>query len=73
MKTTRYTVFNYTDGIPAFHEGFSTRKEAEAWIAGFRKNMNDVQGYYLTSDRERIPLNDVQLIVERIDEEVEHE
>ena len=70
MKTTRYTVFNYTDGIPAFHEGFSTRKEAEAWIARFRKNMNDAQGYYLTSDRERIPLSEVQFAVE---EEVGHE
>ena len=72
MKTT-YTVFNHTDGIPAHHEGFDTRKEAEKWIVGFRKNMNDIQGYYLTSDRERIPLSEVQLTVERIDEETEHE
>ena len=69
MKTTRYTVFNYTDGIPAHHEDFGTKREAEEWIAGFRKNMDAIQGHYLTSSRERIPLSEVQFAIE----EVEHE
>ena len=63
LPPNAWNVFNYTDGIPAHHEFFKTKEEAEEFIKQFRKRF-EFQGYYLTSDRERISPNDVDLRIE---------
>lgn len=54
-----YLVLNVTDGIIASHD-LMTYEEAEAFIKSFWKRFEH-QGYYLTSSRERISPDDVEL------------
>lgn len=58
-KKTKYFIFNATDGIYA-SPNKHTQEQAEEWISSFRENMKKAQGYYLTSYRERIPVEEVE-------------
>jgi hypothetical protein len=55
-----YEVFNETDGIPASPHSFKTKKEAQDYITQFRARYSH-QGYYFTSNMERINPKDVKL------------
>jgi len=55
-----YSVYNATDGIYACPFTFESRKEAEGFIRSFRERFK-VQGYYLTSNGNRISPDDVVL------------
>lgn len=58
-----YEVWNDTDQIPASDQRFKTKKEAEKFCEQFRDRIERIQGYYLTSSQERIPLKDVKLVI----------
>lgn len=55
-----YGLFNATDGVYASPDSFKTRREARAFARAFRKRF-ERQGYYLTAERERIPVEAVEL------------
>lgn len=59
-KVKFYEVFNETDGIPASSHSFKTKKQAEDYIIQFRERYKR-QGYYFTSNMERINPKDVKL------------
>ena len=62
MNNESYYVWNETDGFPASDRQFGTESEATDFIKRFRSNLSG-QGYYLNSSMERIPLDQVRLIV----------
>lgn len=66
-KPTKWTVFNHTDGIPATSESFDTFMDAKSWIESWRTNLNKQQGFYLTSDLRRIPVDDVAMKIHEVD------
>lgn len=53
-----YLIFNETDGIMAIPEPMKIR-QCINWIKEFREILKKHQGYYLTSYRERIDVDDV--------------
>lgn len=61
-KPGAFVVWNETDEVYASPDTFKTREEAESFAARFR-NRFAAQGYYLTSDRQRIGVADVVLVV----------
>jgi len=61
VKDARWFVFNLTDGIEA-HPGLMTLDEAIEFMTGFPKRF-EKQGYYKTSRCERIPPEQVQLVL----------
>ena len=67
-KSTSFGVWNDTDGLFASPDAFKTRTAARAFIRKFRRRF-DHQGYYLTFRRERIPVEDVSLLVIELDED----
>ena len=62
-----YAVFNVTDGIPFQPEPFETKEDAEAEIKVFKERLQQAQGYYFTSNRERIPVDEVEFSIEEIE------
>ena len=56
----KYIVYNKTDGIMASQESFNSPEEAEKFIKSFRERFK-FQGYYFTSNMERIDPKDVEL------------
>ena len=54
-----YEIFNETDGIYATNESFYSIKDAKKFINKLRKMHKNLQGYYLTSNQERIDPDDV--------------
>jgi len=61
----KYLVFNETDGVYASSEWFDTQVDAEQFIKNFPLRFKG-QSYYLTSNRERISPEDVELIIQKI-------
>lgn len=61
----KYIVQNKTDKIPASEAPFKSREEAEDFIKKFRKRFK-LQGYYKTSNFERIHPNEILLEIEEI-------
>jgi hypothetical protein len=59
-----FLVFNKTDGIYASPNEF-TKEEAEQFIKNFPKRF-EFQGYYLTSNQERINPNLVELEIQEV-------
>ncbi len=59
LNEEMYTVMNVTDGVPASPEVF-TEEKADKFIQEFPKRFQG-QGYYLTSNKERIDPSDVKL------------
>jgi len=59
VNPKKYLVYNSTDGFPAYPE-LITYMEAQKWINNFKRNLKKHQGYYLTGDRERIPVSSVE-------------
>lgn len=59
----QYQVMNRTDGIPAHEEPFNTPEEAQDFKKKFRQRFAE-QGYYLTSDQERIHPDDIILTIQ---------
>lgn len=57
------TIFNATDGIPVTIKSFRKVETVTKWIDKKRKEFLKIQGYYLTSRRERIHPNDVVYII----------
>lgn len=53
-------VMNQTDGIPANHDTFKSKEEAEKFCLEFRQRFYK-QGYYFTSRMERISPDAVEL------------
>jgi hypothetical protein len=66
----KYQVFNDTDGFPAAPYLFDTEEKAKEWISSWRKQLQEVQGYYLTSMHERISPNDVVMLIQEVQLEV---
>ena len=66
----RYIIFNHTDGIPGpGGHIFDTEEEANEFITSWREIMKDGQGYYLTSNMERIPVEEVELEIQPFEDE----
>lgn len=63
----KYLVFNATDGIYASPK-IMTKEEAELFIQNFRANYVE-QGYYFTVTGDRIPPEEVELVMEEAPEE----
>lgn len=63
--TKVYIVFNATDGFYASPEQY-TKEEAEQFIKDFPLRFK-AQGYYLTSNRERIRPEDVELEIREVE------
>jgi hypothetical protein len=57
------TIFNATDGISATYRTFRKIETAKKWIDNKRHSFKTIQGYYLTSRRERIEPNDINYII----------
>jgi hypothetical protein len=57
-----YMVFNYTDNLYASNDIFATKKEANNFIAQFRKRFEQ-QGYYRDSNMNKIDIDDIDLLV----------
>jgi hypothetical protein len=60
-----FLLFNATDQVYVSPEEFKTVAEAEAYGREFR-NRFKAQGYYLTAGCERIPPEDVELVIESV-------
>ncbi len=63
-----YEVWNDTDQIPASDQRFKTRSEAEEFCDQFRRRFAVGQGYYYTSNRERISPDDIKLAIVGIED-----
>ena len=61
-----YIIFNETDGIPAAPTSFPSREDAEKFVKDFPSRFKP-QGFYLTSNYERINPQDVQLTIYEVD------
>ena len=61
-----FLVFNATDGFYASPDEFKTKEEAEQFVKDFPKRFIQ-QGYYLTSNRERIEPECVLLKIEEVE------
>jgi len=68
----KYILWNATDGLHASQTLFATPEQAEAYKKLFLKRF-EMQGYYLTFRRERIPISAVQLEVVAATSEEEQE
>jgi|CXWL01.1.fsa_nt_gi hypothetical protein len=60
-----FLLWNETDQVYASPEEFKTEREAQAYALEFRSRYA-TQGYYKTAGGERIPPEDVELVVESI-------
>jgi hypothetical protein len=60
-----YVVWNATDKIMASPEEFESSYAAFRFVTAFKRRFKE-QGYYLTAQRERIPVSDVKLEVKEI-------
>ena len=58
-----YWVFNETDGIYAYHDPFKTVAEAVIACGSFVDRFK-TQGFYRNSRGERLPLDEVRLLVQ---------
>lgn len=60
VKNKEFVVFNYTDGVTASPDTFSTKAEAKTFIKSFRKRF-EKQGYYFTSYMTKISPEHIDL------------
>lgn len=67
QRSTKYLVFNHTDGFPAASFLFDTKDQAKQWISSWRTSISEIQGYYLTSTHERISPHDVAMRIQEVD------
>jgi hypothetical protein len=65
-RKTEYIVMNDTDGIVASPDTYKSKAEAQKFINNFPKRF-DFQGYYFTSNMERINPKDVKLRITKSD------
>ena len=65
QEKPKYIVFNHTDGITASFEPFSSIAKAQKFIKEFRERFK-AQGYYKTSNWEKISPNEIDLEIELI-------
>jgi len=72
-EDTEWVVFNKTDGILLSRESHKTKEEAQKLIDVVKEGLREQQGYYFTSNQERIPVDDVQFEIQQVNEEGEEE
>lgn len=65
-KKPMFQIMNNTDGFPFCPRRFYSERTAQKAIDKWRAQMEKLQGYYLTSRRERIPVSEVELEIIQI-------
>ncbi len=61
-KEEKFIIYNATDGITAWPTPM-TKEKADEWIANTRKAFKEGQGYYFTSNMQRIDPDDIKYLI----------